>query len=103
MSCKDCKGTGVYQPLFGPTEDCRSCTTHDSDIQVGDTLYVFDTSWYKTVVDTKYKSYASRDKVVHFVKSLYSCGSFSIPQDEICWNLTDRRWEYIRAGTPLYH
>ena len=33
MTCKDCKGTGKYQPFYGPSEPCRACqVSHDSDL-----------------------------------------------------------------------
>lgn len=25
MPCKDCNGSGIYQPLIGPPEPCRKC------------------------------------------------------------------------------
>ena len=25
MTCKECKGTGKYQPLVGPAENCQTC------------------------------------------------------------------------------
>ncbi len=32
MKCKDCKGTGKYQPLYGPPEPCQACAdTNISD------------------------------------------------------------------------
>ncbi len=33
MTCKECKGTQIYQPLIGKAEPCRGCqVAHDPDL-----------------------------------------------------------------------
>jgi len=121
MKCKDCKGTGWYQPLFGERENCQTCTLSAEQLklaqeiceendtvilknigvqpQVGDIIHVFDTDWYQTEV---VKVYVKADTYDTMVRADYSCGTFRMPMRLVCWNDTDRRWEYIRSGTPVY-
>ena len=42
MTCKDCKGTGKYQPLIGPEEDCQTCGGDGGPITPVDMLDVMN-------------------------------------------------------------
>lgn len=48
--CPDCKGTGRYQPLFGPAEPCQTCRPQEVSVEPlpmsGDALSLQESSAY---------------------------------------------------------
>ena len=69
------------------------------DLQVGEPVHVFDSGWFDTVVDNIFYSRAGNQTMA---RVSYACGTMQIPIQNICWNITDDRWEYIRSGTPVW-
>jgi hypothetical protein len=64
---------------------------------IGDTIYVFDADWYEAEI-VHFGSYQGMD----IVRADYICGRFFINVHDICWNDTQKRWEHIKSGTPLW-
>lgn len=65
----------------------------------GELVHVYDTGWYEAVIDVIYDDPKCRGG--RLVKADHTCGVFRIPINDICWNDTEKRWEYIRSGTPV--
>jgi hypothetical protein len=82
----------------------RANYVHGQDpLKVGDSLYVFDCDWYETTVTRKYNSGSNGTPPnIMWIDADGVYSSFIMPLSDICWNLTQGRWEYIRAGTPVW-
>ena len=66
-------------------------------LKIGDTVHVFDADWYEAEV-VHFGTYQG----MNIVRADYVCGRFFINVDDVCWNDTQKRWEHIRSGTPLW-
>lgn len=54
--CKDCKGTGIYQPLIGPAEPCLVCSSESSCLETVANLF---TRKLYNLLGSKIKTYKS--------------------------------------------
>lgn len=65
----------------------------------GELVYVYDAGWYEAEIKSVYDGGVRGERMV---KADHTCGMFRIPVKDICWNITDNRWEHIRSGTPVW-
>lgn len=65
----------------------------------GEVVYVFDAGWYEAKIKSIYDGGVRGTRMV---RADYTSGTFRIPLNDICWNLTEKRWEHIRGGTPVW-
>lgn len=70
-----------------------------TDLKAGEAVHVFDSGWFETVVDRTYEHCKTKRLIVQVS---YPHGMITMPIEDVCWNITDDRWEYIRAGTPVW-
>ena len=69
---------------------------------VGDILHVYDNGWHEAVVQCF--SCNPNDPVdTTVIHAKTPCGYFEVKKQLVGYNVTQGRWEYIRAGTPLWH
>lgn len=124
--CKPCRGTGAKDgitdalksvfdfndvrpkgdPIIGrddvdlydyfneiPIGDPQPCVLGEPQITIGTIIHVYDGGWYEAEVQD------IKNKVIHATDP---CNTFHIPANGPAWNLTQGRWEYIKAGTPVW-
>ena len=65
----------------------------------GEVVHVYDAGWYEATIVSIYDGGV---RGVKMVRADHACGTFRIPIEDICWNVTERRWEHIRFGTPVW-
>ena len=70
-------------------------------LKVGDTVHVFDSGWYETVVDRFFMTSSGQKMVIVKYGTGSISGGMQMRMQSICLNLTKNRWEYIRSGTPV--
>jgi hypothetical protein len=127
--CKDCKGTGVYQGLGAP-EPCQRCDGKGKEgqtcftdvkgsirqlegmgrdsgpvvevprLKTGGTIYIYDMKWYEAEI-TRFRWYTG-DPFTVYVLAKYAGGGTQIPRSRLKYNIIEKRWEYILAGTPAW-
>ncbi len=75
--------------------------TKSPELKVGDIIHVYENGWYKATVD----SFGKGDQgqltiyiILSFVRKMIS--GYVLDIVDLNYNLTQSRWEYIRAGTP---
>ncbi len=73
MTCKDCKGTGKYQPLVGPPEPCLTCC--DPPVYAGGAPYIYD---IKTVPAFNSKKIFTKKQQMLAHMSKYLRDSFNV-------------------------
>lgn len=67
-------------------------------LQVGETVYVYNAGWYEGKAEHIYENMHGGQ----MVRVDHSGGVFRMAIKNICWNITEDRWEYIRSGTPVW-
>lgn len=68
-------------------------------INVGDVIHVYDCGWYEVKI-MNFNLNAS-DQLTHYYGS-YPSGIMHFTTRDLNYNLTAKRWEIIRAGTPVW-
>ena len=68
------------------------------NLKIGEMVYIYDASWYEGKAAHLYENIHGGQ----MVRVDSNGGIFRIATKNICWNLTENRWEYIRSGTPVW-
>lgn len=67
------------------------------ELKVGDIIHIYDAGWHEAEVTNRWLQHGKE-----MVRADAPCDSFRIPYYEMSYNVTQGRWEYIRAGTPVW-
>lgn len=96
----DSPGFGELVRANGPQwkEDRHAFVNGLNLIKVGSVIHVYNHSWYELIV-LLVGTDVGGSKWVH---ADYRGGVFKIPYNRICHNHTQKRWEYIKSGTPTW-
>lgn len=67
------------------------------ELKIGDIIHIYDTGWYEAEITTIEKN---ADDPIMEVR--YAHGYFALARSRLGYNDTQKRWEYIRVGTPVW-
>ena len=91
------RGMAPRRSAIIPLQPIRSPNNPTTQLGVGDTVHVYDGEWIETVV----MQITDRPTFTE-VLAIYHHGNIKMRGHNICWNVTQQRYEYIRSGTPVY-
>ncbi len=97
-------GTKITDEEIEELQNMFGSRWQSMSLGMGDIIHVYDADWYEAEIVEIYQtvSTSSVTSPVTMLRADYTCGSFRIPLLAPCWNDTQKRWEYIKAGTPVW-